>query len=111
MSGYLNGEKQNKGDIEKIYSSSHFVLFTTQANTLEEWINLGRTLERFLLKSTKLGIAHAYLNQPNEVKGLSEEMAEMLCATEYPTILLRMGYGKKQPYSKRKGIKDVIMEN
>ena len=110
MSGYLNAKTQNKGDVKKMKSSSHFALFTTQANTVEQWIALGRVLERFLLKSTELSIAHAYLNQPNEVEELSVEYAESLnISNEYPTILLRIGYGKKQPYSKRKAIEEVIV--
>jgi len=109
MSGYLNDKKQNKGDVRKMQSSSHFVLFTTQSNTLEQWINLGRAMERFLLKSTELKIAHAYLNQPNEIKELSVEMTEFFHIAECPTILLRIGYGKTLPYSKRKEITDVII--
>ena len=109
MSGYLNDKKQNKGDVKKMQSSSHFVLFTTQSNTLEQWINLGRAMERFLLKSTELKIAHAYLNQPNEIKELSVEMMEFLQIAAYPTILLRIGYGETLPYSKRKEIKEVII--
>ncbi|MDD4514346.1 nitroreductase [Massilibacteroides sp.] len=101
ISSFLNAEKQNKGDIKKMQSSSHFVLFTTQDNTQEQWINLGRSLERFLLKSTQSGISHAYLNQPNEIKELSVEMTKALNLSEYPTIILRLGYGERQPYSKR----------
>ena len=109
MSGYLNAKNQNKADVKKMQSSSHFVLFTTQSNTLKQWINLGRSMERFLLKSAELKIAHAYLNQPNEIKELSVEMTEILNISEYSTILLRIGYGKTLPYSKRKEIKDVII--
>jgi hypothetical protein len=109
MSGYLNDKKQNKEDIKKMQSSSHFVLFTTQSNTLEQWINLGRATERFLLKSTELKIIHAYLNQPNEIKELLVEMTGFLHIAEYPAILLRIGYGETLPYSKRKEIKDVII--
>jgi hypothetical protein len=111
ISGYLNPKTQNKGDVEKMQSSSHFVLFTTQTNSLEQWINLGRAMQRFLLKSTELKIAHAYLNQPNEIKELSVEMTEFLQTSEYPTILLRIGYGETLPYSKRKEIKDVIISD
>lgn len=110
MKKAVNEKSQNKGDKKKIESSSHFVLFTTRSNHVEEWINLGRTLERFLLRSTELGIVHAYLNQPNEIRELTGEMAESLCLyNEYPTILLRIGYGDKMPYSKRKNIEVVIM--
>ncbi len=40
MKKAVNEKPQNKGDIKKIRSSSHFVLFTTQNNSLKEWINL-----------------------------------------------------------------------
>ncbi|MFR4276462.1 MAG: Acg family FMN-binding oxidoreductase [Bacteroides thetaiotaomicron] len=111
MSKAVNEKSQNKGDKKKIESSSHFILFTTNNNTVDEWINLGRSLERFLLKSTELGIVHAYLNQPNEIRELSEQMAELLnISGEYTTILLRIGYGEKMPYSKRKGIENVMIE-
>ena len=112
MAKAINEKSQNKGDKKKIESSSHLVLFTTKGNTIEEWVSLGRTLERFLLKSTESGIINAYLNQPNEIRYLSIEMAKTLnIANEYPTILLRIGYGNKMPYSKRKDIKDVILNN
>ncbi|MDO4695566.1 nitroreductase [Porphyromonas sp.] len=103
MSQAINEKMQNKSDKRKILSSSHLTLLTTRHNTIEEWINLGRILEFFLLKSTEMGIVHAYMNQPNEVQELSRIMAKTLdIDNEYPTILLRIGYGKKMPYSSRK---------
>jgi hypothetical protein len=110
MSKAINEKYQNKGDRKKIASSSHFVLLSTTTNTLEEWIRLGIIMERFLLKSTELGIIHAYMNQPNEIYELSIKMAETLnIPHEYPVILLRIGYGNKMPYSKRTDIKEVIL--
>ncbi len=111
MKKAVNEKSQNKGDRKKMKSSSHFVLFTTQNNSVEEWINLGRTLERFLLRSTELGIVHAYLNQPNEIRELAAEMAKSLhLPDEHPTVLLRIGYGEKMPYSKRKSAEEVIIQ-
>ncbi len=111
ISKAVNEKSQNKNDKKKIASSSHFILFTTQNNTIEQWINLGRTLERFLLKSTEMGLVHAYMNQPNEVLDLSQKMAVTLdIPNEYPTVLIRMGYGEKMPYSLRKKIEDLIIE-
>lgn len=111
MSRAVNEKSQNKGDKKKIESSSHLVLFTTNSNTIDAWINLGRSLERFLLKSTELGIVHAYLNQPNEIRELSGQMAKMLdIPDEYPIVLLRIGYGDKMPYSKRKEINEVLIK-
>ena len=75
-------------------------------------MDLGRTLQRFLLTATELGTAHAYLNQPNEQPEIAAEMAKTLDLDgEYPTILLRIGYGKQQAYSKRRPVEDVIIED
>ncbi|MCD7973300.1 MAG: nitroreductase [Candidatus Azobacteroides sp.] len=108
----INERSQVKGDNKKIASSSHFALFTVKENTCKEWIQLGRILQRFLLITTEMGIVHSYLNQPNEVQALSEQMANALnLKEEYPVILLRLGYGDKMPYSGRKGIESVIIQD
>ena len=110
MSKAVNERIQNKGDREKIASSSHFVLFTTKDDTVEQWIALGRTLERLLLRSTKMNIANAYFNQPNEEAGLARDMAKLLqISNEYPTILIRLGYGKQMPYSLRRDYRLCIL--
>ncbi len=111
ISKAVNEKSQNKNDRKKIKSSSHFILFTTQGNTIEQWINLGRTLERILLKATEMGFVHAYMNQPNEILSLSQEMAATLGITDqYPTVLIRIGYGKKMPYSLRRKINELVIE-
>ena len=112
MSMAINTKAQNKADRKKIESASHLVLFTTANNTPNEWVSLGRTLQRFLLTATELGIVHSYLNQPNEEAEIATEMARILGLTgECPTILLRIGYGKQQAYSKRRPVEDVIIED
>ena len=106
---FLNPVAQNKTDQKSLESSSHLVLFTTEDNTPEQWILLGRTLERFLLKTTNLGIANAYMNQPCEVNVLAEEIRENLIENnEYPTLLLRIGYADTMPYSPRKDVESVV---
>ncbi len=110
ITGAINEKSQNKNDRKRIESSSHFILLTTSSNAVEQWINLGRTLERILLKTTEMGISHAYLNQPNEVSELSLEMAQRLgISNEYPTVLIRIGYGKKMPYSLRRDARACIL--
>jgi len=107
----INVKSQNKADIKKIGSSSHFILFTCDKNSMESWIYTGMMLERVLLEMTRLNIMHAYCNQPNEIRELSEEMAKSLhIGDQHPVILLRIGYGKKMPYSLRKDINEVIIK-
>ncbi|GAB1360639.1 nitroreductase family protein [Porphyromonadaceae bacterium] len=101
----LSASAQNKSDMKKINSSSHYVLFTTRNNTPTEWIALGQTLQRFLLLSTQQGIASAFMNQPCEVVSLAEELRSTLpIDNEYPTLILRLGYAKPMPFSPRKKI-------
>ncbi|EPH19098.1 Acg family FMN-binding oxidoreductase [Hoylesella oralis] len=106
----MNAKSQNKSDKKKIASSSHFVLLTTRNNTVEQWINLGRTLERILLRATEMDIVNAYMNQPNEIHEISSKMAEKLgIAGEYPAVLIRIGYAKKMPYSLRRSVETRLL--
>ena len=106
---FLKPDAQNKTDRKKLESSSHLVLFATKNNTPREWIALGRTLERFLLKTTALGIANGYMNPPCEVHTLAEELREKVTENrEHPTLLLRIGYAEPMPYSPRKELEHVI---
>jgi hypothetical protein len=109
VGGYLKPNKQNESDLKKINSSSHLVLFTTENNTVNEWIDLGRTLEKFLLEATKLNIANAYLNPPCEIEILANEIKNTSPINqEYPTILLRIGYAEQMPYSPRISVENLI---
>ena len=102
IAGALNERSQNRADRKKIASASHLILLTTRDNTVEQWVALGRTLERLLLTSTAMGLAHAYLNPPNELPELAHELANTLgLPNEHPTILLRTGYTQRTPYSMR----------
>ena len=110
VSLFLKPNAQNKSDRKKIDSSSHFVVCATQRDTIEEWINLGRTLQRFLLKATEIGISYAFLNQPCEVAVLAFDLREKLPVNkEYPTLIMRIGYAKQIPYSPRKEIETLLV--
>ena len=110
VSLFLKPNAQNKSDRKKIDSSSHFVVCATQRDTIEEWINLGRTLQRFLLRVTEIGISYAFLNQPCEVAVLAFDLREKLPVNkEHPTLIMRIGYAKQIPYSPRKKIETLLV--
>lgn len=110
VSSFLKPAVQNKSDKKKIDSSSHFVVFTTRQNTLNEWINTGRVLQRFLLKATERGIACAFLNQPCEIATLASLLQETLPINkDYPTLIVRMGYAQPLPYAPRKEISTLLV--
>lgn len=100
---FLKPDTQNKSDMKKIDSSSHLVLLTVLDNTPTGWIDLGRTLQRLLLKATESGVAYAFLNQPCEIDSLAGELYKKLSTINgYPVMILRMGYSAPVPYSPRK---------
>ena len=110
MTMQINAATQNKNDSQRIQSASHLALFTTASDSLRERVALGRSLQRFWLTATALGVACAHLNQPNEVPRLAQEMAASLqLGAERPTVLLRLGYADKLPYSKRRPVSEVLM--
>ncbi len=110
VGSFLKPDAQNKTDMEKIDSSSHLVLFTMPENNVQNWVQLGRTLQRFLLETTRLGIACAFLNQPCEVNKLASQLPEALGLDgEIPSILLRIGYAEPLPFSPRRNLQDIVV--
>lgn len=113
VKSFLNPKAQNKSDKKKIESSSHLMLITADNNDQESWIAIGRSLERLVLTTTKLGIVNAYENQPCELNILSEELRSQMkdIHNEYPDMLLRLGYSKPMPYAPRRNIDSFIITN
>jgi len=109
VKSFLTPVKQNKADLEKIESSSHFILLTTKNDCPEEWIRLGMFLERLLLKLSSSGIASAFINPPCELESLSGGLQKALPINdEVPTLILRIGYADALPYSPRREVEEVI---
>ncbi|MEO9870610.1 Acg family FMN-binding oxidoreductase [Ekhidna sp.] len=108
---FLTPKKQNKSDLQKIASSSYFVLFTTKSMAIvEEWVELGMDLQKLLLQLTSLGIANAYLNPPCEIQSLSQELRKELPINgDYPNIILRIGYASPANYAPRRNLEEVIL--
>ena len=110
VSLFLKPDIQNKSDRKKIVSSSHFVVCTILQNSFQECINAGRTLQRFLLKATEVGISYAFLNQPCEVEILNSALQDKLPVNkDFPILILRIGYAKSIPYSPRKKIETLLI--
>lgn len=108
----LNGRSQNKADRKKIASSSHLVLFASEADTPAGWVALGRALEGFLLRLTEAGVAAAFLNQPCELPRLVEKVSrEFLPSGGYPQLLLRIGYAcRPLAFSPRRRVEEFLVQ-
>lgn len=89
----LKPDSQNKTDDGVNASSSHFCVFSTDGNTEKEWIDLGVSLEYFLLKITSMGIAYNFCNQPCEIEPIADNLKRELNIKGWPSIIIRIGYG------------------
>lgn len=111
MTYFLKASVQNRQDDQKIKSSSDFMLLTTQHNTKDAWINVGRSLQRILLTCTANQISYAFMNQPIEVDKLCVEMQQRLNLSTLPNIMLRLGLANVQPYSRRKPLQERLLSD
>ncbi|MBP5364596.1 MAG: nitroreductase [Bacteroidales bacterium] len=110
---FLKPKSQNKTDMAVNSSASAYCLFSAKENTAANWIKVGKALERFLLNVTASGLAYSFSNQPCEVPELAEQLRSELSVNSYPSVLLRLGYGRKQAkhFAPREEPEVVIIEN
>lgn len=92
---FLNPKAQNKTDNAVNASASHFCVFCVKDDNAKNWVDLGVFLERFLLKITSEGISYSFSNQPCEIPSLKENLRQNLNLTAYPSVIIRLGYGKE----------------
>lgn len=92
---FLSPKAQNKTDNGVNNSASAFCIFSTAAKSEADYIAVGKTLERVLLKITELNLAYSFSNQPCEVEPLSLKLREELNLTKYPSVVIRIGYGEE----------------
>jgi nitroreductase len=95
----------------QIRSSAGVAVFVSERDDREHWVKAGRSFQRFALKATALGIAHAFVNQPVEVAALREEFATWLGLSEgeRPDFIVRFGYAPPLPMSLRRPVEEVMV--
>jgi len=87
-------------------------IFISEKDDVTSWINTGRAFQRFGLTATQLGINHAHLNMPCEELVVREKLAKKLNMSNLnPLLVIRYGYSGKVPYSFRRKVDDVILNN
>ena len=106
----FDGEKEAKKCEQAIRNSSGLVFFISEDNSKHNWINIGRSFERFALKATQLGLNHAHLNMPCEEVVVREKLKSHLGLSkeQQPLLLLRIGYSEPMPNSFRRNVEEVL---
>jgi hypothetical protein len=51
---------------------------------------------------------HSYFSQPIEVPALRAEIRTLFGQTDFPQMVLRMGYGQQEPPTPRRSVREVL---
>jgi hypothetical protein len=107
---FFTAGAENKKYTKHIRSSAGIVVFVSEANNKQHWVEAGRCYERFALQATALGIRNAFLNQPVEVGSLRPQFASFLgIGQQRPDLVVRFGRGRVMPPSPRRPLEAVIL--
>ena len=105
----LAPRSENDKNARHLRSSAGVLIFFSDGNTPQHWIEVGRAYERFALQATALGIRNAFLNQAVEVAPLRSQIATWLDAGDRrPDLVVRFGRGPEMPRSRRRPLEHVI---
>lgn len=106
---FFTAEAENDKYARQIDNSAGIAIFLAEREDKPHWIAVGRACQRFALAATRLGLKHAFVNQPVEVARSRPEIAELAGEPGLrPDIVMRFGYGPEMPFSPRRPI-DAVM--
>jgi len=110
MFGLLfTADKENVKISRQVRSGAGIAIFVSESDAAANWIEVGRSYQRFALQATALGIRNAFLNQPVEDAARRREFAQALGLGDgRPDLVVRFGRGPLMPRSLRRPLEDVI---
>ncbi len=73
-----------------------------------DWLAAGLALENMLLHARLAGIWASFFSQPTEVPVQRQALRDLLGKTDYPQIVLRLGYATRVPPTPRREVDDVL---
>jgi len=107
---FFTPRSENDKYAKQVRSSAGIAVFVADQSSPAEWLEVGRSYQRFALQSAALGIRNAFLNQPVEVPTLRPQFASFLGIGERrPDLVVRFGRGPKLPSSLRRPLQEVLL--
>ena len=108
LSVLLTRRSENEKCATQLRSSAGVAIFVSRDDR-RNWIDVGRSYERFALQATALGIRTAFLNQPVELTPLRLQFAAWLkLGDRRPDLVVRFGRGPEMPRSLRRPLEQVL---
>jgi hypothetical protein len=106
---FFDAESENDKYARQMRTSAGVAVFVGKAADKANWVDVGRSYQRFALQASALGIRNAMLNQPIEVARLRTDFADLVgIGTQRPDLVVRFGRGPKLPSSLRRPVHAVM---
>jgi hypothetical protein len=102
-------------EMTEVEADPMLAVLLTPTDSPLDWVDTGRALLRLALAAQTDGLALGYVNQPTEVPGLRDELAELLQPTpngfDVPQLVLRLGYPAEPlpPATPRRPVQSVLL--
>lgn len=107
---FFTPKNENDKYAKHVRSSAGIAIFVADEASPAQWVEVGRSYERFALQSAALGIRNAMLNQPVEVPALRPQFAAFLGVGKHrPDLVVRFGRGPRLPPSLRRPVQAVLV--
>jgi hypothetical protein len=107
---FFTAKSENDKYARQMRTSAGVAVFVGKTADKANWVEVGRSYQRFALQATALGIRNAMLNQPVEVAHLRTEFADLLgIGGQRPDLVVRFGRGPKLPPSLRRPAQSVMI--
>ncbi len=81
----------------------------TAGDRWSDWFSAGQAVEKILLCACAKGVWASFVNQPIEVPSLRAALGEILGRTDFPHIVLRLGYGQEVAPTPRRSVSEVLL--
>ena len=93
----------------QIRSSAGIMILVGKNADPANWVECGRSYQRFGLAATTMGLRHAFINQAVEVPAVREKLAsELGMPGRRPDLIVRFGNGPAMPKSLRRPVSAVL---
>ncbi|MDD1757302.1 MAG: hypothetical protein LUQ22_01030 [Methanotrichaceae archaeon] len=89
-------------------ASPAVAVLSTEREDKLTWIKTGVLFETLFLTATQLDVRFDLFSQPTAIPELRHEMAQIL-KTEFPQILIRMGYAEPAQHTPRRPVEEVLI--
>jgi nitroreductase len=83
-------------------------VLSTVADTWFDWLSAGLALENILLQARLDRVWASFFSQPTEVPALRQTLRDLLGQSDFPQIVLRLGYATQVPPTPRRDVDDVM---